>query len=213
MNLKEAFHYQNFLDNMMNCVGGNITSHKSLFITKKKHLRSLANPEATDIEEIVDNELTYCNDDVIKLGLALIEEKRKLSLAIAMAKNYASINIDVAIEENKFRKHFGDSIKLMLTMSKNTSPKKYKETDYKFNAEGNQVPYVYEVEVEQQEAFNRAGAKQTLRDLQKASDELSSAIESIMVNTVVLYEPRFDVNDSFEDVMDNLILEADKPEE
>ena len=76
-----------------------------------------------------------------------------------------------------------------------------KGSDYKFNAKGNQTTYYYDVEVATAEAFDRAKAKNAVRDLISKADETSAAIDSAMINTHVEYEPPFNVNDAFEDVM------------
>lgn len=74
-------------------------------------------------------------------------------------------------------------------------------TDYKFNVEGNQTMYYYDIEVEAKEAFDRSKAKEIMRNLIQDADKTSAEIDAAMINTQVEYDAPFDVNDSFEDVM------------
>ena len=79
--------------------------------------------------------------------------------------------------------------------------KKWKGTDYKFNAEGNQTPYYYDVEITTKEAYDKDKAKKILKELSKESNELSIKIDSGVINTMVDYEPMFDVSEPYDDVV------------
>ena len=107
--------------------------------------------------------------------------------------------LDAAIETNKFRQYTSNAVKGMLKYS--PSKKTEQGRDYKFNVEGNQTPYYYEIETSLEENFSRDTAKKVVRDMIAKADKTSADIDSAMINTVVDYEPVFDVNDSFEDVM------------
>lgn len=206
MNLKESFRYQNYLDRLMTSASTSLTTRDHCVKTVKKHLKSNANPDAADNEEVVVREEFFNNDDVIGFMLWLIDERKRLTEAINDAKDKIDFDLDATIEANKFRQSVGNSIGLMLKyipVTRVTSA-----TDYKFNVEGNQMPYVYNVEIVESDDYDRVAAKKTLRDIRIAADKNSAEVESAMVNTVVDYEPRFDVNDSFEDVMANFISEA-----
>lgn len=74
-------------------------------------------------------------------------------------------------------------------------------TDYKFNAEGNQTPYYYDIEVVTSENFDRAKAKAAAQSVIAKADEVSVAIDTALINTWVEYEAPFNVNDSFDDAM------------
>lgn len=199
MNLKESFRYQNFLENMMSCACSSLTEREHSLTVTKKHLRNKANPEAEDMEEVVDYGEFFRNDDVLSFMLMLVEERSKLTNAIGAAKASIGFDLDAAVETNKFRQSVAQRTKAMLrfTSSKRTE----RGTDYKFNVEGNQTQYYYDIEVESVEAFDRERAKDVIRSIMSESDKVSAQIDSAMINTVVDYEPPFNVNDSFEDVM------------
>lgn len=203
MNLKESFRYQNFLEGLMVAACDSLTNREHTMTVTKTHLRNKANPEANDVVEQVDFGKFYKNDDVLDFMLKLVEEKYNLTIAIGAAKASVGYDIDAAVETNKFRQSVASRVKAML---RNTPSKKIERgTDYKFNVEGNQTQYFYDIEVVTTEAFDRLNAKDAFKKLISEADEVSAQIDFIMVNTVVHYEPPFNVNDSFEDAMDEFL--------
>ena len=77
--------------------------------------------------------------------------------------------------------------------------------------EGNQTPYLYEIEVETTEAFDRGRAKSVVREIMLQADKASAEIDSALINTQVEYEPPFNVNDSFDDVMEEFLAKRESP--
>lgn len=193
MNLKESFRYQNFLSSMINEAGASLTAPSHCLTTTKNHLRNKVNDGAADMQETVDVGEFPANDSVLDFMLFLIGEREKLTTAIGAAKASIGFDLDAAVETNKSRQQACRSINGMLRFK--ASKRTEKGTDYKFNAEGNQTTYYTA------EAFDRAKAKNAVRDLISKADETSAAIDSAMINTHVEYEPPFNVNDTFEDVM------------
>ena len=122
-----------------------------------------------------------------------------LTQAINKAKTSASIDIDAAIETNKSRQYVSNSIKNMLkyTSSKTTDT----GIGYKFNAEGNQTEYIYTVEVETSEAYDREKSKEIMYQLISDSDKASAEIDHALINTEVDYNPIYNVNMDFDDVI------------
>lgn len=203
MNLKESFRYQNFLDGKLNDARYSISDRTHALKVTKVHLKKKANPDAEDITEVVEVEEFIPNDDVIAFMCWLVAERQKLTEAICAAKASLGFSLDAAIEANKFRQYTASAVKGML---KYTPSKKTEQgRDYKFNVEGNQTPYYYDIETSFEEAFTRDSAKKVVRDMITAADKTSAEIDSAMINTVVDYTPVFDVNDSFEDVMAEFI--------
>lgn len=199
MNLKESFRYQNFLDSKLNEARYSIGDRSHALKTTKVHLKNKANPDAENITEVVEVEDFIPNDDVVAFMCWLVAERQKLTEAIFKAKASLGFCLDAAIETNKFRQYTSNAVKGMLKYS--PSKKTEQGRDYKFNVEGNQTPYYYEIETSLEENFSRDTAKKVVRDMIAKADKTSADIDSAMINTVVDYEPVFDVNDSFEDVM------------
>lgn len=211
MNLKESFRYQNFLDMMMRAASASIQQRDHCLKVTKTHLRNKANPDASDVTETVEGEVFFANDDVVAFMAWLVKEREKLTTAIGAAKASIGFDIDAAIETNKFRQTVNGSIKNMLRY---TPTKRVEQgRDYKFNVEGNQTPYIYEIEVVSEEAYDKTGAKTLMREMISKADEVSAAIDAAMINTKVDYEPVFDVNETFDDVMTDFLAKVLKVED
>lgn len=203
MNLKESFRYQNFLEGMMSCASASLADREHSLKVFKRHLRNKTNAEATDMEETVDCGDFYSNDSVLDFMLYLVDERSKLTTAIGRAKASIGFDLDAAIETNKFRQTVASRTKTMLRYT--ASKRVERGVDYKFNVEGNQAQYYYDIEVETIEAYNRDRAKGVIRDIMLKADEVSAKIDSAMINTIVEYDQPFNVNDSFEDVMEEFL--------
>ena len=204
MNLKESFRYQNFLDGLLRCATSSVSNRDHCLTVTKTHLRNKANPEVADVTETVEVEKFFKNDDVLSFMKLLVEEKLLLTQKISEAKAAISeIDLDAAIESNKFRQQVSNAVRIMMRYT----PRKTVEQgrDYKFNIEGNQTAYYYDIEVESVEAYDKDSAKELMRNMIATADKNSTLIDAALINTMVDYEPKFDVNDSFEDVMESFI--------
>lgn len=213
MNLKEAFRYQNFLDRMFSSAVLSIQKRDHCLTQTRNHLCSKVNPDATDFEEEVKvEEEFFANDDVIKAMLFMIGEKEKLTIAINNAKKSIDLDIDAAVAVNKYRQQLNSAVVFMMRFK----PCNRVETEigHKFNVAGDPVDYKYDVEVTSVEAYNRDVAKKAVKEIISEADKTSSEIDAAKVNTKVEYTPVFDVNDSFEDVMNAFLSmsQAEKQE-
>lgn len=204
MNLKESFRYLNFLDKMLESARMSVNDPSHCLKTTRTHLRNAANPEAKDVVEVVEVDDFFETDTVIKFMTYLIQIKQALTEAIGYAKKVrVPFDIDAAIATNKYRQNVCSTLRYVqkYTPSKKTE----RATDYKFNAEGNQVAYYYDVEVSKELAYDRYAAKRTMKDIIREADETSAKIDAAMISTTVDFEEPFDVNDTFEDVMTEFI--------
>lgn len=199
MNLKEAFRYQNFLSSLMTSARVYINMEDRCLKTIERHLIKESNPDAEDKEEIIESEDFVPNDTVLRFMKWIIDERYKLARAIGQAKATAGIDIDAAIEMNKARQTACDAIRKMLQYTA------LKTADvgrgYKFNAEGNQIVYLYKIEIEKTEMFNRSKAKELMYQMVEESGKVSSEIDAALVNTNVDYHPIYSVNVDFDDIV------------
>lgn len=199
MNLKEAFRYQNFLSSLMSSARLSIILEDHCLKTTKHHLIKESNPDVEDKEEVVKSEDFVSNDTVLRFMKWIIDERYKLTRAITLAKAEAGIDIDAAIEMNKARQTACDAIRKMLQYTA------LKTADvgrgYKFNAEGNQIVYLYKIEIEKTEMFNRSKAKELMYQMVEESGKVSSEIDAALVNTNVDYHPIYSVNVDFDDIV------------
>lgn len=199
MNLKESFRYQNFLDENMKEAKYSLLESEHCLTTTKTHQRNKVNSEAEDITEIVEVDEFFPNDAVLAFMVWLVAEREKLTIAINNAKASLDFCLDAAVEANKFRQNVSGAVQSMLRFV--ATKRIEKGRDYKFNVEGNQTTYYYDIETTTKEAFDRAKSKTIMRELITKADEVSAKIDMAMINTKVDYKPQFDVNDTFEDVM------------
>lgn len=200
MNLKEAFHYQNFLNSLMDVAEMNVAKMGGALRVTKKHLRNKANPDANDTEEVIDPADYVPTEAYVKFMQQIIEAKAALTEAISNAKSSLDFDIDAAVEANKLRQSAHRALKR--TMNANKSYEKTEHgSDYKFNADGNQVSYFYDVEVSAIEMFDKKWLRDITRGLISEADSVSAKIDMAMVNTIIDYTPVFNVNDSFDDII------------
>ncbi len=206
MNLKDSFRYQNFLDKLMKSAGESIKNANHGLKLTKIHHRKKMNPLVEDLSENVQlDQNFYPNDDVVAFMADLVEERRKLTEAITRAKAGIKFDIDAAVEANKFRQSLAGSIRSMLRFTKG----QYKEKGmgYKFNNDGNQVTYYYEIDVLSEEAYDKPAARKTMKSMIDLADKVSGEIDAAMLTTQVEYDVPYDVNGTFEDAMEEFLSE------
>lgn len=203
MNLKESFRYQKFLDGLMRSAAADLQNPYHCLKTIKVHYRQAVNPDAADETEIVDNGEFVHNDVMLAFMAHLIDVREALSVAIGKAKQSIPFDADAAIETNKFRQMLNGAVRQMLRHT--ATKRKTKESDYKFDISGQQVPYRYDVEITTTERYNKAAAKDLMRSTIAKADEVSAAVDAAMINTPVEFDPPYDVNETFDDVLDIFI--------
>ena len=197
MKIKEAFRYQNVLASWIAEIQSYLNNNSViLYNITEKHLRSSA------IEGGKDEEIENPNraEDLAEADLCintlvdLYAEKLLLTQAIGKAKesDENGFNYDVAIEQNILREKL---IQQMLKLSNiSASKRKSYEVGYVFNQEGNQVQYKYPVETVYSLNFDKPHAQSILRKIQKERNDVSDAIEVFKLTTVIDFEPKYDMN-------------------
>ena len=202
MNLKEAFRYQNFLDRLLNQTMATLSIQDNLLEVSKLHRRGKAIAGGEDETEVAEVPELVAPDAAISLALSIVKEKEALTKAIGVSKGNLAGGVgdmDAAIEANKCRQSVAEKIRSVLRIK--SGKRVERGTGYTFNGEGNQVPYIYDVEVTTIERFDRAKLKATMQDLLSEADKVSAQIDEAVVNTKVDYTAPWDVNASFEDIL------------
>lgn len=201
MNLKESYRYSNFLTNLLSEAYGYLRNYGFITSTTQEHLRSKVNSEAED--EILTVQKPYNVEfkpnDVLDFAVEIFKEKEKLMNAISVAKANTEINIDNAIAINKSKQGFISVLNNMA--SHKSSEKKTQAMSRKFNGEGNQVNYYYDVIEKTSIDFDRNDVRNLIKKYLKETDEVSAKLDSIEINTIVDFLPKWDVNDEFEDLI------------
>lgn len=201
MVLKEAFRYQNYLGTLIDGAISYLSSTDNVTKKKQEHFRSKVNAEAED--EIVEvpkkSDLEYTPNQIIEFLTDVLSEKEILSRAIDVAKSTATINIDSSIAINKQKQAVAAVLSRIADLKANE--KFTKGSAYKFNQEGNQVPYYYDIKEITTIDFDRKKVKAIIKKLLKESDDTSNMLDKLQVEVDVDYSPTYDINDSFEDAL------------
>jgi len=202
MNIKEAFRYQNFLDKLLSTTTDYLSYDSNVTKTTQEHLRKKANPDAEDetLDVTKDREIDCSVNTLVDFCQSIITEKENLGKAIDVAKSDCGLDIDNSVAINKKKQ---DVARIFSRMSNIKAKEKIKEgTAYKFNVEGNQTIYNYDVKEVSVIDFDRNKVRAIAKKLLKESDEVSANLDKIMVDKEVKYTPEYDVNDTYEDVLE-----------
>lgn len=201
MNLKEAYRYANYLDSLLDTAYYYLQNKGFVTTTKQNHLRSKANSEATD--EVIDVQKPYDVDftpnNIIDFVVEVISEKEALVSSIAIAKASTEINIDNAIAMNKKKQGFVRVLNELANFKANE--KITTGRAYKFDINGEQKPYFYEITETTSIDYDRSDVKALIKKYNKACDEISAKLDAIEINTEVPFSRTWDVTDSFEDIV------------
>jgi hypothetical protein len=208
MYLKEAFRYQNYLNELISATTSYLNGGQYTTKTVQEHLRKKANPDAENetIDLSAERALAYTANQMVDFLQHLIDEKQKLTKAISEAKKGCSIDIDAEVANNRIRQSVAATLSRMGNMK--PSERMTRAYAYKFNAEGNQVQYAYEVKEVTTIDFDRNKVKGISKKLIQCADEASTAIDKAMVELAVDYNPNYSVNDSFEDAIEQFLTPA-----
>lgn len=205
MNLKESYRYANYLDSLIDNAYTYLLCTEFITTSTQLHLRKKANSEAgnetLNLPKPYDVEFTPMN--LIDFVVKVISEKERLTEAIAAAKASAEINIDNAISMNKKKQAFIHILTNMSNIKANT--KTISGYGYKFNTEGNQTKYCYDIEETMTIDFDRKDIKALAKKYSKDCDAISAKLDAIEINTTVDFSPKWDVNDTFEDAVEAVI--------
>lgn len=201
MNLKESYRYANYLDGLLSTAYTYLSNKGFVTTTVEEHLRSKSNPEVEDetIEVQKPFDVEFSPNDVIDFVVKVIEEKEKLSESIAKAKSATEINIDNAIAMNKKKQ----GLVFILNGIADIKPSETKTTSksYKFDINGEQKPYVYDVNRKTSIDFDRTDVRNLIKKYLKETDEISAKLDLIEITTQVDFAPTWDVNEKFEELV------------
>ena len=201
MILKEAFRYQNYLTSLFTQATGYLSREDFITTTTQKHNRTKVNPDAQDEDIVVPKTFTvdYKPNDLINFVVRLIDEKQKLSNAIAEAKKSLDVDVDAAMSMNKTKQDFISVLRKMVVIKPSESDKE--GTSYKFNNDGDQVSYRYPVKEVKTIDYDRNAVKGLISKYKKETDEISTERDRIDIMTEVDYTPVWEVDTPLEDIL------------
>ena len=201
MNLKESYRYANYLDGLLNTAYFYLRNKGFVTTTVEEHLRKQSNPDVENetIEVQKPFDVEFLPNDVIDFVVKGIEEKEKLSESIAKAKGTTDINIDNAIAMNKKKQGFVSVLNGIADIK--PSETKTIAKGYKFDINGEQKPYVYDVNRKTSIDFDRTDVRNLIKKYLKETDEISAKLDLIEITTQVDFVPKWDINEKFEELV------------
>ena len=202
MNLKEAFRFQNKLQTVLEAAtrvlrdDQNVTKTTSIYLRKK--VMSEAEDETVELAPSTDyaDKIT----DLARFSMFILDEKGRLFQAIRKAKNAQAFDIDSETSLNTSRQNLASVFAHMADIRATEVVISHGGVGYRFNADGNQVPYKCDLKRVTAINFNRDKIRNWAKSLNSKSDRVSAEIDRCVVNSEVAYEPPFDVNSSFADI-------------
>jgi hypothetical protein len=214
INLKESFRYHTFLDSNITALSYYIKTENNVVKLTEVHQKSKSNNEAVDETVDMTTERTYtCKvEDIAYLVKQLIEEKLKLSLAIENAKKNIvldwqedgkNLTLDSAVEFNKQIRSMIANLRYLVDL-KSTEFKK-SGSDFKFNVNGDQVAYRYNIDVKKEIDFDRNKVRELYKKLVSKADIISTQIDEAMLKDCVNYTPIYDLHDSTVEIVEAYI--------
>ena len=203
MNLKEAFRYQNKLQRLMDEAEGILSREKNVVKIENTALLHKVNPDANDevTLELPDTEYAEQITQVASLLMYLLEQRGLLGYAIRSAKAGLELDFDGEVSLNGKRQEIANVLRRMSEIRSSEVLLPGAGVGYKFNAEGNQVSYRCDLKRVTTINFDRNKIRKLATGLNQTADRTSAQLDACLVNTQVDYQPPFDVNDSFADVL------------
>ena len=200
MNLRESFQYMNFLDGKLEEIEWKLRDTKNVVTIKETHMKSASNPNFQDEDKTIEPDIELEAVQRIDFMDVIMKEKTELSMAIHEAKNKAEVNLDHAISLNKAKQKQAIILKRLIDLK--TKEEERRETAYMINNEGNQVPFYYPVKRVATINYDRNKVKKRYKAIKKECDEMSTLIDKIQINTEVVFDPKWDVSDTLEDMLE-----------
>lgn len=200
MNLRESFQYMNFLDGKLEDIEWKLRDTKNVVTIKETHMKSASNPNFQDEDKVIEPDIEFEAVQLIDFMDVIMKEKTELSIAIHEAKNKAEVNLDHAISLNKAKQKQAIILKRLIDLK--TKEEERRETAYMINNEGNQVPFYYPVKRVATINYDRNKVKARYKAIKKECDEMSTLIDKIQINTEVVFDPKWDVSDTLEDMLE-----------
>ena len=200
MILKEAYRYQNYLDKLIKEAKYYVTKNDFITNITEVHSRKKVNPNAEDETIILKNfEVDYTPMEIIDFLCQAINEKETLSKAIAETKKSTEIDIDSSIAMNKIKQSFVDILDHMASVKSKEFVTK--GMDYKFNENGEQVSYRYDINNIVTINFDRNDIRNLSKKYKKQADEISTKLDIIELTAVVDYMPKWEIDETLEEIL------------
>ena len=213
MNLKEAFRFQNKLQTVLETATRVLRDDQNVTKTTSTYLRKKVMAEAEDETVELAPSTDYADriTDLARFSMFILDEKERLFQAIRKAKSAQAFDIDSETSLNSSRQNLASVFAHMADIRATEAVISNGGVGYRFNADGNQVPYKCDLKRVTEINFNRDKIRNWAKSLNSKSDRVSAEIDRCVVNSEVAYEPPFDVNSSFADIFGEWLEKSKTP--
>lgn len=207
MNLKEAFRFQNRLQELINKTEDILRNESNVMLVTNTVLKSKVDKEATDevtreIPKFNLFDLSMKVTTLVDFLAYLFDQRKALSFAIQKAKAALPVDIDAETALNAKRQEIAAVLSNMVALRNSETTLSKGGTGYRFNTDGNQVSYKCDIRIVRTINFDRNKVRSYLKRLNAESDEISSKLDLCLVTSNVDYTATFDVNDGFAEIFD-----------
>jgi len=218
ISLKESFRTLVYIDKTISSLTSYLSNKNNSISVIESHLKEKSNPEAQN-EELDTTTIREYSDastvDIINLVGKLIAEKTKLEISVEIAKRNIlietkdnnNLSLDSAISNAKQSRNLAGVLNSLINIK--TDEKKTIGTGFKFNQEGNETSYRYDVVVTKTINFDRNIVNDNYKSLLEKADKLSISIEKSMMEEIVEYEFPYSIHDSTADVVSKYLYSID----
>ncbi len=203
--LKEAFRQQSFMRELISeCCR---LMHDEDFYTKKteKHLRAKALPGQENEEIDISEKRRHTVADTITFCRYLMDEEELLAHAVHQAKSAMDFDIDTAVIVNKSRRRFAEIMRSATDFETEQTINRGGGTSYVLDKDGKPSTFNYDVETVVTIDFDRNKVKEQSQKLFAASEKTSLELDRAMLAEIVDYKPKFDPNDSMQNILDDFL--------
>lgn len=147
MNLKEAFRFQNRIEQLISETENILSSEDCVTLTRRTYLYKKANPEAENetVTVIPDTEYYQQLNKLIEFVMYLLKQREKLSEAINRTKKSLPIDLDGEVSLNRYRQRISEVFRQMARIKSKEVTECNSGIGYRFNNDGNQISYKCDV--------------------------------------------------------------------
>ena len=217
MNLKEAFAYRAFLEQRLREISSMAAYAPSFNVITEHHFRTKANPDAEDevlsskdgtLSSMIPDSSWATMDPQVAIDTSDLISKLicELDRAIMKAKVEAATtpdrHVDVQISTNKVLREELSFLKRLSGMR--SVERKDFGTAYKIDNDGKQAAYQYPVKVVGTIDFDRNKVKRRMNDLEDEINERAFAIDALMLEIKVDFDPPFRTSDTLRDIFETV---------
>lgn len=199
--LKKSFEYQNRLSELLDEALEILSYEGNVTTIKQTHMRKKTYSEAEDEEIVLDKDIPYSINRLTQFVDLLMTEIETLTAEINKAKKgfSNSTHFDTMIAINNKKRRILNRYEMMAKIKSRETI--VKGSADRFNEDGEQVSYRYDIKQVVTIDFDRNDLKRRISKLRNEVDKTSEEIDAMQINVRVGYDPIFDINDTLEELV------------